>query len=472
MSDKLSPEDLPPAYFLSLTLENVRCFGPEQTLDLTNEEGDPAQWTVLLGDNGTGKTTLLQTISVMEIEVQWDDEMEDMTGDTFPEDEEYWRLDPAISRLREKGAGVNFQRSEMEISTLSAKYFSGGGLDSPEDGSELPDEFELTQKGKRGGSFGGYPEPNKIGSLFCVGYGASRAMQERVSAGGLESKEGSSTISLFQDTEPLPNAEEWLYSLDYAAKSGKEVARKKLSQVSSVLSDSDEGILPDVDDLRFRESEDDTSPPYVEFHTYYGWVTLDQLSLGYRTMIAWVVDLARRLFERYPDSDNPLTEPAVCLVDEIDLHLHPRWQRKIIEFLGDRFKNTQFIVTAHSPLVVQAAQDANIALLKRVENPDGDDYVEIHNDMEPVGNLRVDQILTSDLYGLESARPPQLDRLLEERQEILAKSELTKEDEKRLDEIEEGIGDLPAGETKEQREAMDFMKDVADRLEKEGDTTS
>jgi len=297
-------------------------------------------------------------------------------------------------------------------------------------------------------------------------------MQKRVSAGGLESKEGSSTISLFQDTEPLPNAEEWLYSLDYAAKSGKEVARKKLSQVSSVLSDSDEGILPDVDDLRFRESEDDTSPPYVEFHTYYGWVTLDQLSLGYRTMIAWVVDLARRLFERYPDSDNPLTEPAVCLVDEIDLHLHPRWQRKIIEFLGDRFKNTQFIVTAHSPLVVQAAQDANIALLKRVENPDGDDYVEIHNDMEPVGNLRVDQILTSDLYGLESARPPQLDRLLEERQEILAKSELTKEDEKRLDEIEEGIGDLPAGETKEQREAMDFIKDVADRLEKEGDTTS
>ena len=184
-------------------------------------------------------------------------------------------------------------------------------------------------------------------------------------------------------------------------------------------------------------------------------------------MIAWVVDLARRLFKRYPESDNPLAEPAVCLVDEIDLHLHPKWQRKIIDFLSDRFPNTQFIVTAHSPLVVQAAQDANIALLKRVAVDDGDDYVEIHNDMEPVGNLRVDQILTSDLYGLESARPPDVDDLLEERRELLSKSELTDEDEARLDEIEKRVGDVPAGETKEQREAMAFIKDVADRLDED-----
>lgn len=51
------------AYFTSLTLENVRCFGPEpQTLDLTDGNGRPAQWTILLGDNGTGKTTILQVL--------------------------------------------------------------------------------------------------------------------------------------------------------------------------------------------------------------------------------------------------------------------------------------------------------------------------------------------------------------------------------------------------------------------------
>src|SRR5262249_47394701 len=55
------PERLP-AYFLSLSLENVRCFGPKQTLDLSDGNGKPAPWTIILGLNGTGKTTLLQSL--------------------------------------------------------------------------------------------------------------------------------------------------------------------------------------------------------------------------------------------------------------------------------------------------------------------------------------------------------------------------------------------------------------------------
>src|SRR5207247_4303505 len=70
-------------------------------------------------------------------------------------------------------------------------------------------------------------------------------------------------------------------------------------------------------------------------------------------------DLASRLVERYPDSPDPLAEPAVVLVDEIDLHLHPQWQRKLMGFLSARFPSTQFIATAHSPLVVQAAAGAD-----------------------------------------------------------------------------------------------------------------
>src|SRR5215208_3433494 len=54
-----------PAYFLSLTVENVRCFGPKQTLDLSDGKGRPAQWTIILGDNGVGKTTLLQCLSML-----------------------------------------------------------------------------------------------------------------------------------------------------------------------------------------------------------------------------------------------------------------------------------------------------------------------------------------------------------------------------------------------------------------------
>ena len=54
-------------------------------------------------------------------------------------------------------------------------------------------------------------------------------------------------------------------------------------------------------------------------------------------MIAWVVDFTSRMVERYPDSLDPLAEPAVVLVDEIDLHLHPKWQRELIGFLSERF---------------------------------------------------------------------------------------------------------------------------------------
>src|SRR3954468_13998371 len=55
------PTERQGAYFLSLSLENVRCFGPKQTLDLSDGNGKPARWTIILGVNGTGKTTILQS---------------------------------------------------------------------------------------------------------------------------------------------------------------------------------------------------------------------------------------------------------------------------------------------------------------------------------------------------------------------------------------------------------------------------
>ena len=56
-----------PSYLLSLSVENIRCFGPEQTLSLEREDGSPAMWTVLLGENGVGKTTLLQLVDALAL---------------------------------------------------------------------------------------------------------------------------------------------------------------------------------------------------------------------------------------------------------------------------------------------------------------------------------------------------------------------------------------------------------------------
>jgi predicted ATP-binding protein involved in virulence len=191
----------------------------------------------------------------------------------------------------------------------------------------------------------------------------------------------------------------------------------------------------------------------VEFETSYGSVPLRQLGYGYRTMIAWVVDFASRMVERYPDSPDPLAEPAVVLVDEIDLHLHPKWQRELIGFLTERFPNTQFIVTAHSPLIVQSAPDANIALLKRVG-----DHVVIENNPETIRGWRVDQILTSDLFGLETARPPEMEKLLLRRKELLTKPKMTKADKKEVEAINDKIGPLPAGESFEQAKTLALIE--------------
>nr|WP_242016977.1 AAA family ATPase [Trichocoleus sp. FACHB-46] len=172
-----------------------------------------------------------------------------------------------------------------------------------------------------------------------------------------------------------------------------------------------------------------------------------------------MVDLAVRLFRRYPDSEDPLAEPAIVLVDEIDLHLHPKWQRNIMNFLTERFPNTQFIVTAHSPLVVQAAKDANIVLLRR----EGDRVV-IDNNPEIVENWRVDQVLTS-VFELPTARPADLEPLLARRQELLSKARLSKADKAELQELEAQIGALPTAETPEDIKAMDIIRRAAKLLE-------
>ena len=84
--------------------------------------------------------------------------------------------------------------------------------------------------------------------------------------------------------------------------------------------------------------------------------------------------------------------------------------------------------------------------------------------MERIKNWRVDQILTSELFGLDTARPPQVGPALQERQKILAKARLTKADEKRLADLEAQIGELPTGETPEDLQAMDIIRRAAELL--------
>jgi predicted ATP-binding protein involved in virulence len=113
---------------------------------------------------------------------------------------------------------------------------------------------------------------------------------------------------------------------------------------------------------------------------------LDQLSDGYRAMLALVTDLALRMAQANPHLENPLQAEAIVLIDEVDLHLHPQWQQTVLPNLLSTFEKTQFIVTTHSPQV-----------LTTVEEPEC-----IHSIVWENGKVQVKQ--PNSCYGAESSR--------------------------------------------------------------------
>ena len=326
------------------------------------------------------------------------------------------------------------------------------------DGKECSVGFKLESKGKIGINYGDqidyYRPLSKIDfsnvnpdDINIFAYGASR----NIGTSAISEDNNESVDTLFIDNANLINAEEWLIQADYLSyKDPKLTGRYDLVKeiLLSLLKDQ-------VLDIYIDTTQ---NTPKVIFKTIYGDVRLHQLSLGYKTLIAWVVDFAKRLLDRYGNNE-PLTKPAICLVDEIDLHLHPKFQRTIIQFLTETFPNTQFIVTAHSPLIVQSAGDANIILLKQVG-----DEVHVENDPVDVHTWRLDQILSSELFGGISGRSPQVEEKIERRRELIRQNQLNKEEKKELQQLEEEMNYLPVVESKEAIKALDILKRAAQHL--------
>lgn len=139
-------------------------------------------------------------------------------------------------------------------------------------------------------------------------------------------------------------------------------------------------------------------------------MVVQNLSGGQRIMLAMVADLARRMVEANPHLG--LNTPAVVLIDEVDLHLHPRWQATVLDTLLEIFPQTQFIVTTHSEQIVSSVPSECVARLE-----DSSEGICVHS----IGDVRGatwDETL-QDSMGLETDRPAEPARLLERLWELV-----------------------------------------------------
>jgi predicted ATP-binding protein involved in virulence len=171
-------------------------------------------------------------------------------------------------------------------------------------------------------------------------------------------------------------------------------------------------ILPEFTDFSIRRS-----PLRMEVKKNDKVMIINQLSDGEKCLIAMVGDLARRIAIANPTRENPLEGEGIVLIDEIDLHLHPKWQRNVIPKLTEVFPNCQFIISTHSPHVINQVQPDNIFLLD--QTPTG--IVATHPS-KSYGN-NADRIL-EDLMGLETTRPDNVFQDLRDIYELIGQDAL------------------------------------------------
>ncbi|MBR1834919.1 MAG: AAA family ATPase [Bacteroidales bacterium] len=163
---------------------------------------------------------------------------------------------------------------------------------------------------------------------------------------------------------------------------------------------------------------------------------LTQFSDGYKIITAMVADIASRMAEANPGMEDPLQSPGIVLIDEIDLHLHPSWQRTILRSLKEVFPNVQFIVTTHSPVVVIGA--INIA---QVLHLDGN---RIHNmPLDTYQDYDAGLLLLSELFGMDSIQRQEIELLQEEQLSLLQRRNLSEQQQRRLAELDRRLHNQP-----------------------------
>jgi len=208
----------------------------------------------------------------------------------------------------------------------------------------------------------------------------------------------------------------------------QDVATKNEGREIQIVTKAIENFIEGYSNLRIKR----VPRPHMLVDKNGETFNLEQLSDGEKNLIALVGDIARRLFIANSNNEEPLKGDGIILIDEIDLHLYPAWQRLIIPKLTELFPNCQFFITAHSPQVLSHVKPENIFLLRNTDN-----ILTYEHPQESYGK-NTDRIL-EDIFGVDS-RPKKEKDALHLIYELIQKDDI-KEAKKNVEKLASFIGE-------------------------------
>jgi putative AbiEii toxin of type IV toxin-antitoxin system/AAA domain-containing protein len=327
-------------------------------------------WKALLGENGVGKSSVLQAVALALMGAR--------------HSEALGEIDPTT--LLRKGSRKGFVRVHL-------------GAD------DAPVEVGLTPHGLE------YSAPGAGLRTLLLGFGSARWLPR---AGGFAPDRGDfmRVRNLFNPFVPLADTLQWLSGLRPGEFRKTEDALLRLLTL-----DAGERLRRRQGEVVVQRKEQ----PITQA------VSVRQLSDGYQSILAMVGDILELLGRKRIDMS---AAEGVVLIDEIGAHLHPRWQMDVVTRLRNAFPNLQFLVTTHEPLCLRGLRDGEVLVLRT----DSKRRTVAISDLPSVEGLRVDQLLTSPHFGLLTTMDGHIEDLFDEYYTLLAKPKttLSKDDVERL----------------------------------------
>jgi predicted ATP-binding protein involved in virulence len=326
-------------------LEHYRCF---KNLDIDFDD----QLTVLVGVNGAGKTATLDALSFFLRYVGHPDNRNSRNYSMPLED-----------------VAIGYKPNDI-IYNLKVKSNSGG----KEEITTLSFEFINTSQNRMNfimhNAFGSANKAPVAMPQVFVAYMAGRFISEAdsfVPQTGFQIPPNHQAFeNNFNRTIDYASTLSWFYNADgdEARAMRDEGLREELPELKAIREALSKALLGQYEKPRMYGNPSELIIYKKDTDIAY---KVSQLSDGYRAMLALVLDLARRMAQACGENartdESILHTPAIVLIDEVELHLHPAWQQTVLNTLMDIFPNTQFIVTTHSPQVLTSVANKHIRVL-------------------------------------------------------------------------------------------------------------